>query len=56
MPLAALDHIIDGLVANVQHHTTARGYLLQAGHDVLRLTAERADEALATNALLTGAR
>jgi hypothetical protein len=43
-------------VADVQHHTTARGYLLQAGHDVLRLTAERAPEALVMNAQLTGAR
>lgn len=56
VPLAALDHIVQGLVAEVQHHTTARGYLLQAGLDVLRLTAERADVALAMNALLTGAR
>ncbi len=55
VPLAALDHIVVGLVDAVQHQASARDYLMQAGSDVLRLTAEQADEALAMNALLTGA-
>ena len=55
VPLATLDYIVENLVGAVQHHATAREYLLHAGLDVLRLTAEEADEALAMNALLTGA-
>ena len=55
VPLAALDHVLEGLVAAFQHHESARGYLLQAGRDVLRLTAEGEDEALVMNALLTSA-
>ena len=55
VPLAALDFIIDGLVAAVEHHDDARAFLLQAGRDVLWLTAEGADEALTMNALFTGA-
>ena len=55
VPLAALNSIIDGLVAAVEHHDDARAYLLQAGRDVLWLTADGADEALTMNALFTGA-
>ncbi len=55
VPLAALDFIIDGLVAAVEHHDDARAYLLQSGRDVLWLTADGADEALTMNALFAGA-
>ena len=55
VPLAALDFIIDGLVAAVEHYDDARAFLIQAGRDVLWLTAEGADEALTMNALFTGA-